>query len=292
MQAPKCSNCGKRGHSVKFCQDPVMSYGIIAIRIKGKDNKCVNFNSLLQSSRSTFEGISSIGKIQYLMIQRKDSLAFVEFVRGKYSLDDIPYLRKMMTNMTDGERGRLGIEFDELWKSVWGELPVRSHKHDYENSNEKYNIMMENGLLTTLLEETKSEFAEPEWGFPKGRRNPGEDDVVCAMREFYEETGLTKHAYSLLKFMEPLEESFFGTNRIHYSHKYYLAICPSDQNVQLNENNHHMCREIGNIGWFSLEEALSKIRSENVEKREMLFKVQSIFRNYMPINIEYRHAIV
>ena len=49
-----------------------------------------------------------------------------------------------------------------------------------------------------------------------------------------------------------------------------------------------MCREIGNIGWFSLEDALAKIRSENVEKREMLFKVQSVFRNYMPINIEYR----
>jgi 8-oxo-dGTP pyrophosphatase MutT (NUDIX family) len=291
MQAPKCSNCGKRGHSVKFCQDPVMSYGIIAIRVKGIDGKAISFNSLMQTSRSTFEGISSIGKIEYLMIQRKDSLAFVEFVRGKYSLDDIPYLRKMMTNMTDDERGRLGIEFDDLWKSVWGELPVRSHKHDYENSKEKYNIMMENGLLKVLLEETRSEFVEPEWGFPKGRRNPGEDDIICAMREFYEETGLTKNSYSLLKFMDPLEESFFGTNRIHYSHKYYLAICASDQEVQLNENNHHMCREIGNIGWFSLEEALSKIRSENVEKREMLFRVQSVFRNYMPINIEYRQQI-
>ena len=288
MQAPKCSNCGKRGHSVKFCQDPVMSYGIIAIRICCPDGKAVNFNSLMQTQRTTFEGVSSIGKIEYLMIQRKDSLAFVEFVRGKYSLDDVPYMRKMMTNMTGGERSRLGIDFDELWKSVWGELPIRSHKHDYENSKEKYNIMMENNLLTLLLEETKTEFMEPEWGFPKGRRNPGEDDVVCAMREFYEETGLTKHSYSLLKFMEPLEESFFGTNRIHYSHKYYLAICASDQEVTLNENNHHMVREIGNIGWFSLENALSKIRSENVEKREMLFKVQSIFRNYMPINIEYR----
>jgi 8-oxo-dGTP pyrophosphatase MutT (NUDIX family) len=288
MQAPKCSNCGKRGHSVKFCQDPVMSYGIIAIRICGPDGKAVELNSLMQTPRTTFEGVSSIGKIEYLMIQRKDSLAFVEFVRGKYSLDDVPYMRKMMMNMTGGERSRLGIDFDELWKSVWGELPIRSHKHDYENSKEKYNIMMENNLLNLLLEETKTEFVEPEWGFPKGRRNPGEDDVVCAMREFYEETGLTKHSYSLLKFMEPLEESFFGTNRIHYSHKYYLAICASNQEVALNENNHYMVREIGNIGWFSLEDALSKIRSENVEKREMLFKVQSIFRNYMPINIEYR----
>jgi 8-oxo-dGTP pyrophosphatase MutT (NUDIX family) len=285
MQTAKCSNCGKRGHSVKFCQDPVMSYGIIAIRVNGEYS---NFNSIMQSQKTTFDGISSLGKIEYLMIQRKDSLAFVEFVRGKYILDDIAYLKKMLSNMTSAEREKLNMEFDDLWKSVWGELPIRSHKHDYENSKEKYNIIRENGLIKLLLLETKSEFAEPEWGFPKGRRNPGEDDIVCAMREFYEETGLHKNAYTLLKNMNSLEESFFGTNRIHYSHKYFLAICSQDQKVELNDKNIHMCREIGNIGWFSLEEALDKIRKENVEKREMLFKVQSIFRNFMPIEIDYR----
>jgi 8-oxo-dGTP pyrophosphatase MutT (NUDIX family) len=285
MQTAKCSNCGKRGHSVKFCQDPVMSYGIIAIRVNGEYS---SFNSIMQSQKTTFDGISSLGKIEYLMIQRKDSLAFVEFVRGKYILDDIAYLKKMLSNMTSVEREKLDMEFDDLWKSVWGELPIRSHKHDYENSKEKYNIIRENGLIKLLLSETTSEFTEPEWGFPKGRRNPGEDDIICAMREFYEETGLHKNTYTILKNMNPLEESFFGTNRIHYSHKYFVALCSPDQKVELNDKNIHMCREIGNIGWFSLEDALDKIRKENVEKREMLFKVQSVFRNFMPIEIDYR----
>ena len=288
MQTSKCSNCGRRGHSVKFCQDPVMSYGIIAIRVNCVDSHGRDFNSVHNSTKSTFDGISSLGKIEYLMIQRKDSLAFVEFVRGKYSIDDISYLRKTLSNMTVRERDQLGIDFDDLWKLVWGELPIRSHKHDYENSKEKYTIIRDNGLLALLLSETKSEFMEPEWGFPKGRRNPGEEDMLCAMREFYEETGLNKHSYTLVKNMEPLEESFFGSNRVHYSHKYYLSICDSDQLVELNQTNHHMCREIGAIGWFSLEEALSKIRTENVEKREMLFKVQTILRNFMPISIEYK----
>jgi 8-oxo-dGTP pyrophosphatase MutT (NUDIX family) len=30
---------------------------------------------------------------------------------------------------------------------------------------------------------------EPEWGFPKGRRDTQESDWVCALREFKEETG-------------------------------------------------------------------------------------------------------
>jgi 8-oxo-dGTP pyrophosphatase MutT (NUDIX family) len=288
MQAPKCSNCGKRGHSVKFCQDPVMSYGIIAFRIINNDDKPLNTNKILQSSTTAFNDITSNGKIEYLMIQRKDSLAFVEFVRGKYILEDNNYIYKMFSNMTSRERELIGIDFDDLWKSVWGELPIRSHKHDYDTSKDKYNILLKSGEIKKILEETTSLFKEPEWGFPKGRRNPGEDDILCAMREFYEETGLSKQNYTLLKYMDPLEESFFGTNRVHYSHKYYLAMCSPHQKVELNKDNHHMCREIGDIKWFSLDDALTHIRSENVEKREMLLKVQSILRNYMPIALDYR----
>ena len=31
--------------------------------------------------------------------------------------------------------------------------------------------------------------SEKEWGFPKGRRNFQEKDIVCGIREFEEETG-------------------------------------------------------------------------------------------------------
>jgi hypothetical protein len=41
-----------------------------------------------------------------------------------------------------------------------------------------------------------------------------------------------------------------------------------------------MSREIGNIGWFTLNDALGHIRSENVEKREILLRVSGIIRNY------------
>ena len=42
----------------------------------------------------------------------------------------------------------------------------------------------------------------------------------------------------------------------------------------------HMSREIGDIGWFTINEALGRIRSENVEKREILLRVSGIIRNY------------
>ena len=47
-----CRNCGEVGHLYKSCPQPIMSFGIICYRINE-------------------------GKIEYLMIQRRDSLSFM-----------------------------------------------------------------------------------------------------------------------------------------------------------------------------------------------------------------------
>ena len=44
-----------------------------------------------------------------------------------------------------------------------------------------------------------------------------------------------------------------------------------------------MRREIGDLGWFPLDVAMTKIRDENVEKKEVLLRVTSILRNYCPL---------
>ena len=41
-----------------------------------------------------------------------------------------------------------------------------------------------------------------------------------------------------------------------------------------------MSREIGDIGWFSIDDALTHIRSENIEKREILLRVSGLIRSY------------
>ena len=56
-----CNNCGKTGHAFHQCKHPITSIGIITFR-------------------ANTEGI------QYLLIRRKDSLGYVDFMRGKISL--------------------------------------------------------------------------------------------------------------------------------------------------------------------------------------------------------------
>jgi 8-oxo-dGTP pyrophosphatase MutT (NUDIX family) len=107
----------------------------------------------------------------------------------------------------------------------------------------------------------------------------------CAMREFQEETGLNSNDYCILQNTHSISETFFGTNQIHYCHKYYIAICQPSIEVKMNEDNLYMSREVRDIKWCTIDDAMSKIRPDNVEKREILLKAGKIMKNFHPVSI-------
>ena len=91
-----CNNCGKTGHSYNQCSKPITSNGIIAF------TKTAN-------------------KIKYLLICRKDTLGYVEFLRGKYPLYNKEYIQNIINEMTVQEKANLLTkDFDTLWKDLWG----------------------------------------------------------------------------------------------------------------------------------------------------------------------------
>jgi len=271
-----CTNCGLTGHVFRNCLSPVTSYGLIAVRYQDD----THLTSLFSRSNTVSNGNDSI---QFLMIQRKDSLSFVEFIRGKYNIQDEAYIGKLLRGMTQKEQQLVATKtFPELWFEVWGESSsVRSHRADYESSERRYAQISDR--LSVLLQENPSKWVEPEWGFPKGRRNPYETDIGCAIREFQEETGLSTNDFTILHNTQSISETFFGSNQVHYCHKYYIAVCHKSIEVVMNMNNFHMIREVGNIRWCSLDEATSKIRPDNVEKREILLKAGKIMKNFHPV---------
>jgi 8-oxo-dGTP pyrophosphatase MutT (NUDIX family) len=273
-----CTNCGLSGHVFRNCLSPVTSYGIIAIRYMND-----KANISLFSKNSTLN--NGADSIQFLLIQRKDSLAFVEFIRGKYTPYEDEYLGRLLRGMTQKEQTNiLSCTFEELWNSVWGETSTaKSHKNDFDSSEKKYSTIKHR--LSELIAANPSKWVEPEWGFPKGRRNPHESDINCAIREFQEETGLKRQEFTIIQNTMPISETFFGSNQVHYCHKYNIAVCNKSVEVEMNVNNPHMAREIGAIQWCSLDEAISKIRPDNVEKREILLKAGKIMRNFHPVSI-------
>lgn len=274
---PHCTNCGLPGHVFRSCLSPVTSYGMIAMRYPSDTHQQALF-SPSYPIRNPTEGL------QFLLIQRKDSMSFVEFIRGKYHPHHDEYMGKLLQGMTQKEHELLRtLSFEQLWQHMWGGTSgVRSHKSEYHASEQRFSQMAHR--IPELIERYPTTWTECEWGFPKGRRNPYETDMGCAMREFQEESGLHRGDYSVIHNTQSVSETFFGSNQVHYCHKYYFAICHPHVDVQMNLQNPHMTREISEIKWCSLEEAMIKIRPDHIEKQELLLKAGNIMKNFYPVS--------
>jgi 8-oxo-dGTP pyrophosphatase MutT (NUDIX family) len=287
-----CSNCGIPGHGYRDCGSPITSFGTLIFRINSQEWSQEKVLTSTPQSITGFEGFLS--SVEVLLIQRRDSLGYVDLLRGKYSIHDVDYIKKQISGMTDYEREKIvSKDFEELWSEMWGaESTDIQYKKDKENSKNKLMALRDgitldvSGTRATLADfvsQATVHWDTPEWGFPKGRRDGAETDLECALREMNEETGLNPTDVFVVHNIEPLNETFMGSNRVHYSHKYFIIYVPDGSQVRYDPQNLHMKREIGNVAWFPLQEALQKLRSENLEKREVLIKLTGLLRNYCPI---------
>lgn len=258
-----CGNCGKLGHVYKVCYEPIISLGII-----------------LYKKNPLGHGI------EYLMVRRKDSLGFVELIRGNYPLDDLPYLINIVDEMTLAEKEAVLTQpFDTLWNNLWleDEQKKAKYKSEFNKSKSNFEKVKTNqnfdGIITNLdkiIQQSKSVWTEPEWGFPKGRRNLRERDLACAIREFEEETNISRDKIEINRSIPPLVEEFVGSNNKRYRHIYYLARLVDDVTLEINQDKKSQMIEIGDIRWFSLSDALKNIRSYNTEKKNTLREAHSI----------------
>lgn len=290
QQQKNCSNCGQVGHNFRHCIAPVTSHGVIVFRVQGIWNPI----QVLAQDENAITGFENANKLQFLLIQRRDSLGFVEMMRGKYQLSDYRYISTQMKGMTKKERERfLNMSFQDLWSELWGvDSTSTQYKSEKENSRLKFEALREQGLINDkgekktlgeIFDQLGPGWETPEYGFPKGRRDLNETERDCALRELWEETGISSNQIKVIENSDPIQETFFGSNNVHYCHKYLIAYLKPNVEVKYDPTNEHMKQEIGDIGWYTLEEALEKIRPENVEKREVLLRAQSLLRNFCPL---------
>ena len=250
-----CNNCGKYGHSYKICKMPVTSIGIIAFRVNNKN-------------------------IEYLMVRRKETLGFIDFMRSKFDINEKFYILNMIKQMTNSEKNMLLIKYNTYKMS-----------NNTTNTKEKI-IHLMNGVnnnygfydLKTLLEESNNyeNWEEPEWGFPKGRRNTQENDYNCAVREFIEETGYKANVLQQIKNVIPLEEIFSGSNYNSYRHKYYLNyISYSDSMTKHSFQK----SEISGICWMTYKQCVNVIRPYNLEKISVLKNANNCLNSCLMFSI-------
>ena len=167
---------------------------------------------------------------------------------------------------------------------------IRKKSNEYKESLHKFELLKKgivvkkndiniNINLRDLLKVDFISFNEPEWGFPKGRRNFKEKNIDCAKREFIEETNFKNEDFNILN-MSPIEETYLSTNSSKYKHIYYIGQCINNKlELKLDENNLDMITEIGDINWFSIHDALNKIRFYNIDKKTKLIYLHNMIKN-------------
>tara|TARA_B100001758_G_C18413920_1_gene617942 strand:- start:3699 stop:4496 length:798 start_codon:yes stop_codon:yes gene_type:complete len=254
-----CNNCGRSGHLFHSCKKPITSSGIACFK---KDIR---------------------GNLEYLLICRKDTLGYVDFIRGKYPLYNVSYIQNLINEMTIEEKNKiLTKDFKFLWNELWGNFSGQQYTCEEKNSNQKL-LQLKDGIyidneffdLNKLIETSNTNWVNPEWGFPKGRRNYQENDIKCATREFIEETGFHENDFVIIKNVLPFEEVFMGSNFKSYKHKYYLAYMMNERNLLNFQKS-----EVSKMKWVSLDECLSLIRPYNIEKKDLIKRIDKILHKY------------
>ena len=304
-----CTNCGKSNHEFRDCDVPTTSWGIILVNVNSEivldhdDTRGLNIppgpNINVYSSlgdHAPYESHAHIDNtdidryltstiydsITFLMISRKHSLGYVEFVRGRYKVErptQVSYLFKLMTPSEIEKIGKsreMEDGFSYLWTDLWGEKANHSQlEMNRQEAASKYRILNNIGVdgpeigLEYLVNEVKARYEIDEWGFPKGRRHRNESERDCAIREFMEESGYTASDFKIIDRIEPIIEEFNGTNGVRYRHVYYVAELVSHKEP-MKDQTEYQIDEVGDITFMNINTATQTIRPYHKEKVNLL----------------------
>lgn len=227
QQKDKLIKCNK--HVYKHDSSFVCSYGIACVR-KNPDTK----------------------SYQILMIKKRNTYCFIEFVRGLYDPYKDVDLEYMFELMTITEKSMIQTRnFHTLWNYCNGEPTKSSERSVYARSLKKYTTLIERNdgnVLTSLLSKTKNSTLL--WEIPKGRPNKKETPLVSAVREFEEETGIKKDSYRIL-FDEGTVEYSFVDAGVKYKYIYYIAAFTNSTDPTYDYNNSHMLWELSELRFVS-----------------------------------------
>ena len=256
-----CNNCGKQGHSFHHCKLPITSYGIILFTYHQDE-------------------------LKFLMIRRKDTFGYIDFIRGKYSPYNVEQLQHTINEMSESEKKRIKDKpFEYLWKHMWGGTGGNQFRSEETISSKKFDVITKgvtvNGktyTLQDLLKNSDTVWKETEWEFPKGRRNTQERDIDCAVREFEEETGYSNVSINIVENIMPFEEIYIGSNYRSYKHKYFLAYM--DPPIIESNMNNFQKSEVSKLEWKSYRDCMDSIRPYNLEKKKIIINIYNMLQEY------------
>lgn len=251
-----CQNCGEKWHHIKECREPTISLGIILYKYHRNE-------------------------INYLLVCRRNTIGFVEFIRGRYVSTDMLYIQKLFNVMTDNEINMIqecGFEF--LWEHLWMDRLFNKGsdkiKRDFSKAHTKYKKILGDYYIDKIkvnieffISKKTESYKSPEWGFPKGRRNHNESNNEAAIREFTEETNI-EYDDIILDDTKEFIESYKSYDNTNYKNIYYTAEYKGDGVLTIDTAKREQFTEISDIKFFNMRTVLDKFRPYDIEKKRII----------------------
>jgi 8-oxo-dGTP pyrophosphatase MutT (NUDIX family) len=197
----------------------------------------------------------------FLLTRRRDTFSYECILRGMYTPE---LLIEYVSNTTPDERRRLlSYEFDDLWKDLWVSTRRRLYRTELRKAKECWT---QNISYIRKLVETAPREGKDIWDFPKGRRFVEETTHECALREFEEETTLSKDLVKIVNEAGCYEDNYQGTDHKMYRCVYYLGFIPNGTTIDIiyqpcpyKMRDPYISDEVMDIRWVNYSTAMDMI---------------------------------
>lgn len=215
---------------------------------------------------------------EVLMIQKRFTYAYNTFVHGKYSSNNNAEIIALLSGMTIEEKhDLLSLNFNQIWYRIWlnsrqrGGMCFFAAKNFFEST-----FGIDDGARLRRLM-ARADHGITVWEIPKGRKNSAaEPDIHCAIREFKEETGLSKKQYKILSTNFPIQEHVDAGTK--YTTKYFVALTRHNITPRLNFGLQDQIDEISDIRWMGIEDIRRSDPTGRIEK--MMKPIFSYVKKY------------
>lgn len=230
------------------------------------------------------------GSPHILMIRKRSTYAYSEFIYGNHRSIDMKNVKtvnnkliEMFNKMTLEEKLDIkSLNFGQMWYRVslnGGKPPI------YMNARNRFEMtfLTDGGNKLKKLLNRSSYHASRVWEIPKGRKkNRNESDINCAIREFGEETNISKKTYRLIPNISK-SYSFTGDDGILYHNTYHIGIIKNDIEPEISLSSEEQLSEISDIRWMNIIEVKCIIKDQ-----QLYNFIRSIFKMVKRLRKKYK----
>ena len=184
-----------------------------------------------------------------LLVEKKCTYAFSDFVMGKYDRNNKVEMVDKFNKMTSQEKIIISsLEFEWMWYNMF----MMKDKSDFycRSFGRFYKCFLTNPkwIKTLMSQSNKSSLLL--WEPPKGRKGKTESSLTCAIREVQEETKIKPDLYQIIPNKKVKKQII--SNNVRYIIIYYVAIMKENFTVRVNISDRNQSSEISEISWIKV----------------------------------------